>query len=166
MRRTRSQTRRSAFTLLELVLVMLVITIAIAVVAPTLRGWSRGSHLRDTAEQIVTLTRLARTQAASTAQLHRVTIDPRNRRCVLSVQDGQQFNDFTSAMDGVVEIPDGVTVQMTDLQNAPREFVDFFPNGRIDTGRVRVSMDDGSEIVVECGTPTEGFRITTTGGPR
>ncbi|MDB4966667.1 MAG: hypothetical protein JWN44_2356, partial [Myxococcales bacterium] len=68
MRRTAPQSR-PAFTLLELVLVMLVITIAIAVVAPTLRGWSRGSHLRDTAEQFVTLTRLARTQAASSAQL-------------------------------------------------------------------------------------------------
>ena len=157
---------RPAFTLIELVLVMIVITIAIGVVAPALRGWSRGSHLRDAAEQFVTLARLGRTQAVSTSQLHRLTVDARNHRVVLSVQDGQQFNDFTAAMDGVIEIPEGITVQMTDLQNAPREFIEFYPNGRIETARFRVSMDDGSEILVECATPTEGFRITTSGGPR
>jgi type II secretion system protein H len=157
---------RPAFTLIELVLVMLVIAIAIGVVAPTMRGWSRGSHLRDTAEQVVSLARLARTQAVAKAQLYRLTVDSRNHRCVLQVQDGQQLVEVSAAMDGVIEVPDGVTVQMTDLQGAPREFVEFYANGRMQTARIRVSMDDGSEIIVECATPTEGFRVTTSGGPR
>jgi hypothetical protein len=69
-------------------------------------------------------------------------------------------------MDGVVEIPDGITVQMTDLQGAACEFIDFHPNGRTQTARFRVSMDDGAEILVECATPTEGFRVVSSGGPR
>lgn len=165
MRRTGRPTR-PAFTLIELVLVMFVVTIAIGVVAPTLSGWSRGSHLRDAAEQFVTLTRLARTRAVSVAQIHRLTVDSRSRRCALAVQDGQQLVELTAAMDGVVELPEGVSVEMTDLQGAPSGFVDFYPNGRTRPARIRVSMDDGSEVVVECAAPTESFRVVSSGGPR
>jgi type II secretion system protein H len=157
---------RPAFTLIELVLVMLVITIAIGVVAPTISGWSRGSNLRDTAEQVVALARLARTQAVATAQLYRLNVDSRNHRCALAVQDGQQMTEISAANDGVIEVPDSITVQMTDLQGAPREFVEFYPNGRMQTARIKVSMNDGSEIIIECATPTEGFRVTSSGGPR
>jgi type II secretion system protein H len=172
MRTTRVQFhcsgRRAAFTLLELVLVLLVITIAVGIAAPSLRGWSRGSKMRDTADQLVTLARLARTQAASTAQLHRLTLDARNNRAVVQIQDGEQFNDMTEGEGGVYNFPEGVTVALTDLQGGPREFIEFQPNGRIQTSRFRVTMEDGYETVIECATPTEGFRVlpATEGGNR
>jgi type II secretion system protein H len=160
--------RAAGFTLLELVLVLLVITIAVGIAAPSLRGWSRGSKMRDTADQLVTLARLARTQAASTAQLHRLTLDARNNRCVVQKQDGENFNDMSEGEGGVYTFPEGVTVALTDLQGGRREFVEFQPNGRIQTGRFRVTMDDGYETVIECATATEGFRIlpATEGGNR
>ena len=154
----------AAFTLLELVLVLLVITIAVGIAAPSLRGWSRGSKMRDTADQLVTLARLARTQAATTAQLHRLTLDARNNRCVVQIQDGENFNDMTEGEGGVYTFPEGVKVTLTDLQNAPREFIEFQPNGRIQTSRFRVTMDDGYETVIECATPTEGFRVVPADG--
>src|SRR3954464_14826661 len=98
MNRNRPSSRR-AFTLIELMLVLLVIAIALGTVAPSLRGHSRTSRLRDTAEQFVTLTRLARTRAMSTGQPHRIVIDAANRRCVLAVQSGQQFNPITGQGD-------------------------------------------------------------------
>jgi prepilin-type N-terminal cleavage/methylation domain-containing protein len=164
MRTSRVQSHRPAFTLLELVLVLLVITIAVGVAAPSLRGWNRGSRMRDTADQLIALARLARTQAASTAQVHRLTLG--SGRCVVMAQDGEQFVELGEAAGGAFSVPEGVSVQLTDLQGGPREFVEFYPNGRMQTARFKVSMDDGYVIIVECATPTEGFRVASSGGSR
>src|SRR4051812_380773 len=98
MLRTRRPSR-PAFTLIELMLVLLVIAIALGMVAPSLRGHSRTSRLRDTAEQFVTLTRLARTRAVSLGQPYRVVIDAANRRCVLAVQNGLQYDELRGQGD-------------------------------------------------------------------
>jgi len=157
--------RPAAFTLIELVLVLVVIAIALGVAAPTLRGWGRGARMTDTADQLVSLARLARTQAVSTAQVHRVTFDVNSRRAVVTAQDGQDFKPI--GLDGsAFTVPEGVSVRITDLQNAPQDFVEFYPNGRTQTGRFQLSMDDGYQTLVECGAATEVFRVVPNGGRR
>jgi prepilin-type N-terminal cleavage/methylation domain-containing protein len=164
--RTRGRTIRTGFTLIELVLVMLVITIAVGVAVPELRGWNRGARMSDTVDQVITLARLARTEAISTAQVHRMTIDPAGR-CYVSKQDGEQFVELGEGRDASFVVPDGVKLQMTDLQGGPRDFVEFYPNGRMQTARIRVSMEDGGyEKVIEAATSTEGFRVPAAGGTR
>jgi type II secretion system protein H len=160
MFRTRRPSRL-AFTLIELMLVLLVISIALGTVAPSLRGHSRSSRLRDTAEQFVTLTRLARTRAVSTGQPHRVVIDAANRRCVLAVQSGLQFNEITGqGDDNEFPFPDNVTIRMVEAPGGARDFLDFMPNGRAQAAKVRVSAnDDGESVDVECATPAESFHV-------
>lgn len=160
-----SRQRRRAFSLLELVLVLAVIAIALAAVAPTLRGWHRGSHLRDAGDQFLTLTRLARTRAVANAQVHRLSIDAAAGRCFVAVQDGQQWAKVDTGMDGWFDIPEGVTIKMTDTQGASRDYIEFFPTGRTQATRVHLSMDDG-QLDITCDTPTEGFRLVQPGETR
>jgi len=164
--RTRPVTIRPAFTLIELVLVLVVIAIAVGVAAPSMRGWSRGSRISDTAEQLIALTRLARTQATATAQIYRVTLDTQNGRGVILRQDGQQFVEVGEGAGGAFTVPEGVTVRMMDLQNSPREFIEFYPNGRAQTARFEISMPDGYQSIVECAAPTESFHVARDGGTR
>ena len=160
----RRRTIRPGFTLIELVLVMLVMTIAIGVVAPELRGWSHGARMSDTVDQILTLARMARTEAISTAQVHRLIVDS-SGRCYVARQDGEQFVELGEGRDAVFAAPDGIKLQMTDLQGGPREFVEFYPNGRMQTARIRVSTeDDGSQKIIEAATSTEGFRVPAVAG--
>ena len=161
----RHSSSRPAFTLLELVLVLVVIAIALGVAAPSLRGWSHGARLRDTAEQFMTLARQARTQAIAKAQVHRLTLDSGKGRCVVSAQDGQQWMELDRGMGGSFDIPEGVTIQMTDPQGARRDFIEFYPNSRTQAVRVRFSMADG-QVDIECTTPTEGFRVLASGEAR
>ena len=119
------RTIRPGFTLIELVLVMLVITIAIGVAVPELRGWNRGWRMRDTVDQILTLAHGA-DGSGITVQVHRLTVDGAGR-CYVSKQDGEQFVALGEARDAVVEMPDGVKVQMTDLQGGSAGFCRVLP---------------------------------------
>src|ERR1700744_5175693 len=82
---------RLGFTLLELVLVMVIIVIALSIVAPKLTGFSRGRQLHDAADQFLSMTRLARSQAATNGTVYRITIDAQNGSYQLTRQDGQNF---------------------------------------------------------------------------
>src|SRR4051812_41387822 len=81
----------SAFTLIELVLVLVIISTAMAIAAPSLGGWNRGSKLRDAGDQFLAVARYARTQALANAQTYRLNIDPAGGRYWLTAQEGQGF---------------------------------------------------------------------------
>jgi type II secretion system protein H len=164
---TRRFKSRQAFTLIEMVLVLLLVAIVAGIVAPTLRNFSSGARLRNTADQFVTLSRLARVQALSTGQVHRLTIDSSGNRCFVAVESGQDLKELDRGMDGSFDIPDGVRLQMDDQDGTARNSVEFYPNGRTQTARVRVSMLDGNGLVdVECVAPTEGFVVINPGVAR
>src|SRR4051812_45648274 len=116
----RRTTSRPAFTLIELVLVLMVIAIALAMVSPSLRGWSKGSRVRDTAEQFVTLARFTRTRAVSTGQVHRLVIDANGRRCVVMARAGQQFAELGVGTDAEFPFPDDVTLRMVEAPGGAR----------------------------------------------
>src|SRR5687768_10268701 len=69
-----SRVHDRAFTLIELVVVLVVLTVTIAITAPSLRGWSQGAKLRDAGQQLLAATAFARSQAAATATPHRLIV--------------------------------------------------------------------------------------------
>src|SRR2546428_10956970 len=72
-------TGRRGFTLLELIVVMLVLSVLFAMVAPSLSGFGAGRAAEQTASQIVTLSRWAREQAITEGRSYRLHLGPPNR---------------------------------------------------------------------------------------
>ena len=159
---------RRGFTLIEMILVLLLIAVVAGIVTPNLRNFSAGAKLRDSADQFLALTRLARVQAISTGQVHRVTLDTAGNRCVVAAEQGQELKEISAGMDGSFIIPDGVQIQMNDPQRTPKNYVQFFPNGRTQAAKVRFSMTNSNAYIeVECVAPAEGFaKINGTGVTR
>ncbi len=153
--------RHSAFTLLELVLVLLIVTIALASVAPSLRGWSRGSKLREAGDQFLAVTRYARTQAASESKVYRLNIDPQSGSYVLTVQAGPQFVPLGNEFGRVFSLPSGYTIAALDEQSQPLPAIDFFPNGRTYAAQVRIAADANDFVDIQCPSPAEGFRLAS-----
>jgi prepilin-type N-terminal cleavage/methylation domain-containing protein len=60
-----SSERRSAFTLMELILVMTVLTIAVSITAPALANFFRGRSLDSEARRVLSLIRQGQTRAVS-----------------------------------------------------------------------------------------------------
>ncbi|MFI5381797.1 MAG: GspH/FimT family pseudopilin [Tepidisphaerales bacterium] len=168
----RTSPRHHAFTLLELVLVLVIICTALAVAAPSLRGWNRASYLRNAADEFVAATRYARTQAVATGQLHRLTVE--NGQYQLAVQQGEAFVPVASNL-GHATLPDGWDIKITSQGQATQgqaaqvqatengNSIDFYPTGRTQPAKVRITSDQGVVLEVECAAPTESFQVINVG---
>jgi prepilin-type N-terminal cleavage/methylation domain-containing protein len=73
---TRSRIQSRGFTLIELILVMVIISIALGYAAPSLRGWGQGQKLRNAADEFVAATGTARSLAVSDAAIYALEINP------------------------------------------------------------------------------------------
>lgn len=150
--------RTIAFTLLELVLVLVIIGLALAVVTPSLGGWSRGMRMRNAADEVIAATRWARERAIAAAVPHSVTVDSDSNLRV-AARDGAMVLD-----DGPVErtfsMPEGVTVRV----EAEGDEVWFFPDGRSASAVFRITTDRGDVMEVASGSPAAGYAIMQTTG--
>ncbi len=80
--------RRAAFTLIELLLVMALMIIVIAVVAPSLSNFFRGRNLDSESRRFLALTRYARSRAISEGMPMVLWIDPEQRAYGLTEEFG------------------------------------------------------------------------------
>jgi type II secretion system protein H len=169
---------RGGFTLLELVLVMVIMCTALALVAPSLRGWSHGAELRDAADQFVAITRLARSQAAANSSTYRMVIDSQAGTYKLMQQNGQDFIELGTSWGRAYQLPEGVHIELAknlagaptgntfanNAAPAPPNTIDFYATGRTEQVQVRMSSDHGGQFVITCPSPAEGFVINSTEG--
>ena len=156
----RGARHHGGFTLLELVLVMVIITVVLSMAAPMMRGWSRGTKLRDTADEFMTAARKGRIEAVSSGTVHRLMLEPSSRRFWVVAQQGQQFVALDDSLARGT-VPEEFQIQWVDQPSIERGFVEFQPNGRAQVARVRIWSEFGEQIEVECATPAEGFRVVT-----
>ena len=163
--RRESATISRGFTLLELVLVLLVIAIAAATVAPSLRGWTRGQQARDSAEQFVALTRWARSQAITQSATYRMTIDPTSGSYQLTLHNPTtgEFAALGSSWGRTFNVPEGTQIELSDPPGGTSgSAINFYPTGRIDPAKIRITSQDGDRIEIECVSPGEGFVVAQT----
>ena len=126
--KTSSKTSRG-FTLVELILVMTILVMVTAIVAPNLRGFGAGRRVADAARQIVGLTQYAQAMAANDGRVYRLNFDTSRGEYWLTFQaDDGQYQSPTNDYGQHFTIPDGtrlsinVTAQpLTNLLQTPAE---------------------------------------------
>lgn len=165
----------SAFTLLELVLVMLIISIALAVAAPSMTGWGRSAKLRDETDQFLSITRYARTQAIATGTPYRLNVDSNAARYWLTRREGLDFVNFAGEFGQEFHLPAGYAIKLekqtvlltssnpgnttasapADAANQP--IVEFSVLGKSELAQVMITNDHGQSALVECPSPYDNF---------
>jgi len=175
--------RESAgFTILELVLVMVLITVTLAIAAPSLRGFWAGARVKNEANQICALAMWARTQAITQGATYRLNIDANGKSYSVSMVDSQQQqsqNSSQGAMPGAgqqqqqatpissefgqtFQVADNMNVSLVRDDGGAGDHVDFFPNGRAETGTIHVSSGS-DDVQIACLSPTERYAIVQPG---
>ena len=157
------RTFHPAFTLIELLLVLVVIATALAIAAPAMSGWGRGSRMRDAGDHLLATTKWARAQAIADGQVYRLNVDAQNNRYWVSVQQGLEFVPVDSQFGRETFGEDGAMLQLVDDQQHPIEYVTFYPTGRISPPSHLSMADDRNQVDMVCRTPAEGFRLRKPG---
>lgn len=152
--------RGKAFTLLELILVMIILCVVLAMAAPSLRGFFSSHQLNDIAEQIVVMTRYAKIQSAFQSRTYRLNFDMNERRCWISVQGETQYELLKQSFGNDFLIPNDLTVTFEDVpEEAGLYYFEFNPAGYANTGRVRLEDNQDNILDIVCCSPSENFEI-------
>ena len=157
----RTKHLRPAFTLMELVLVLMLITIVMAMAAPSLRNFWKGNRAKDAGDQLAYITRQARTQAISDGVTCRLGIDQGGKGYALYVQQAEGFAIIPS---NNFALPEDTHVEVTRADGSSADHIDFFPNGRTEPGTIRLMAAGYNEIVLVCPSPTETFSVVRPDG--
>ena len=161
------------FTLLELVVVLLMLTIILAMAVPTLRGFVANSKERDAIAQLVALAQFAKARSAADAKAYRLNLQ--GGTYYLSMQQGESFVPLGSDFGRTFELPAGMRVEaMPNAQTQARgnaggdvvappsaAYVTFYPEGRTDTSLFRLSDAAGGVTLLGCPSPAESFRVVS-----
>jgi prepilin-type N-terminal cleavage/methylation domain-containing protein len=161
----------AGFTLMELVLVLMILSIFLAVAVPQLRGFMRGSAARDAATQVVALAQYARAKAASDAVVYRLSFDTAAGEYRLTRDAGDGTGDFVELgtdFGQAYTLPIGMTVSLERSNAAIRTSptatdadIEFRPDGTSDPAVIRLTDSNGNETLIASPSPTEPFRVTT-----
>ncbi|NLT67708.1 MAG: prepilin-type N-terminal cleavage/methylation domain-containing protein [Acidobacteria bacterium] len=143
------------FTLLELLIVVLVITLVMALSYPSLSKGSAALHLRSAGRDALNIFRYAREKAVTEQTGMRVVVDAEKRQFLLTNELGDG--------DRTYSLPDGVRIErmtfsgkeVTDKHMALR----FLPNGSAEKGEVLLISSNGGALRVITDPVTGGARI-------
>ena len=156
---------RRAFTLLELVMVLMLVAIVVAAAAPSLRGWNRGQRLDNAAEQFISATRWARTQAISTAAPHAVEINGAAGRYRVVRLDGEGTAPAAGEFGRDMMLPANFLIDVIRQDESGASAIEFHPNGRLTPATVLITADWGERATIASTASAESFRrIRTEGG--
>jgi type II secretion system protein H len=148
-----------AFTLIELLMVMAIIAIVAGLLAPRLVGFTLGRSASNTARMIVSLTNYARSQSISEGRTYRLNFDSAAKQFFLTAQDGAQYDAPTSDFGQKLTLPDGITAAVQFPQEQDGVYVQFQPTGRTEQAQIRLTDQLSRITEIDCGSPTELFRI-------
>ena len=159
MPRAGARSWQGGFTLLELILAMLIVCVVLALAAPSLRGFAQGRAVVNTADQLVSLARLAQQQAVSEARTYRLNIEPRDGLYYLSAQDGDQFLRIEADWGRAFELGEQISAETDCLRDSDGEYLEFYPDGRCTPGAILLTDRTGLRVRVESVSATEPFRV-------
>ncbi|HEY2933291.1 MAG TPA: prepilin-type N-terminal cleavage/methylation domain-containing protein [Acidobacteriota bacterium] len=135
----------SGFSLLEVIVVLLIVSIAGAVVMPSMRTGLSGMRLEAKGRDLATLCRSARILAVGQQSVYRVAVERDKNRIFLADAYHEKVRDF--------ELTDEIQIDAVKYEgNDDHEqvlFINFYPNGRADEAEVWLKNNRGRKVLIK-----------------
>jgi prepilin-type N-terminal cleavage/methylation domain-containing protein len=148
--------RDSGFTVLELILVLVIITMVMAVAYPSLSRGSTALRLRATGRDIMNTFRYAREKAVTEQIGIKVAVDREKQKLILSDYLGDGARTYLMPRDIKIQrIALGGNEIATDIGMIVR----FLPNGSCDSAEVLLQNERGAWLRVVTDPITGGARM-------
>jgi prepilin-type N-terminal cleavage/methylation domain-containing protein len=139
---------KSGFTLIELMVVMLLISIMLAVAIPRFEGGFLQNPIKKFSRKIISTVRMLRSAAIQTQKQHTLIIDITNQRLYV-VNEAMDPHSSSSASEKAFKLPDSiefidVQFPQSDRISAGTAEIHFYPAGYSDYALIRLEDSDGA----------------------
>ncbi|MGA2265358.1 MAG: GspH/FimT family pseudopilin [Phycisphaerae bacterium] len=152
----------AGFTLIELILVMVVISVVLALSAPSLHGFFASRQIADSARGMLSLMQWAQSQAIAQGSRCRLNIDAPSGTYWLTVEQAGGFVEPNQELGRQFRVPAGATVSLQSNATDPSaSYVQFYPSGRSDVAVIEIRGSRGEVYQIACSSATERFQITS-----
>jgi len=149
-----------AFTLLELILVMIVLCTVLAMAAASLRGFFSSRQLNDITEQILAMTRYAKVQAVFESRYYRINFDPYKRFYWISSRRESQYQRLDNNFGNLYPIPSDIDISFDNVSyDNGIYYFEFSPEGYSKQAGVRLKDNQDTIREVVCYSPSENYEI-------
>ena len=149
-----------AFTLLELILIMIILCTVLAMAAPSMRGFFSSQQLSNMTEQILAMTRYAKVQAVFESRYYRVNFDPHQRLYWISSRRASQYERLDNNFGRLYPIPSEIDIS---FYKVPYDngiyYFEFNPKGYSKEAALRLKDNQDNVREIVCYNPAENYEI-------
>jgi type II secretion system protein H len=187
--RTHSKRRKGGFTLVELLVVIVIVSIMSAAIVAEMRGTFQEALLRSTSRELAGACNLASSRAIAINRPHRVCLDQAGHRYFLERgrRGGADFYPVRGIPGGSGTLDARITINLQepgvngpdDAGEEPRdsgsagdvpssvreEAITFYPDGTADARRIELADRDGFRLALRINPITSRVQITAMEHP-
>lgn len=159
-RSPQDHTRLSAFSLIELILVLLLLSLSASMVSPLLGGFSRGRNSNDAAAHMLAIMQYAQEQAAMTSGVHRLHFDTESASYWITNAPGGVDTKINAEIGRTFTLPVNVTLKVEGSEALlTNRYIQFETDGSHDMAVIRIVDSNEKQVIIACPSPSESFRI-------
>lgn len=152
--------RRPAFSLIELILVLLLLSLTASMVSPMLSGFTRGRNNTDAAAHMLAIMQYAQEQAAITTTVYRLNFDLDNATYWLSSAPKGIDGRIKSEIGRTFTLPVNTTLDIQGNEELSiNRYIQFEADASHDMAVIRIVDSKQKQIVIACPSPSEAYRI-------
>lgn len=153
--------RQSGFTLLELIVVLVIMTVMLAVTAPRLAGRGQAALLRAAGHEIQTLATAARSRAVLHEQVVGMMLSSEGREMrLISKEDSQEDSTIVDLLP-LRRFSDTIHVEFLPEEGGDPDLIRFRPDGSVDGGEFHVIDSRGGELLLHLVQPLGQLRLVS-----
>lgn len=151
----------SGFTLLELIMVMVIISTLLAIASPSLKGFFSSRRIHDAASNILSLLKLARSQAITEGRSYRLNLDVEKGSYWLTAVEGGVFNELKTEFGSTFILPDDTSIEFEkeNSDDSVEKYIQFYPEGRAQPGLIKLTDRHGDVVEIMSSSPLERYRV-------
>jgi prepilin-type N-terminal cleavage/methylation domain-containing protein len=177
----RQRSTCSAFTLIELMVVIVLIGILSALIIPELKGGYQDALLRSTSRNLVNVFSIASSRAVSMNQLHRVRLDAKTGRYVIEKRtretpQGDEFAPLKDVSEAEGTLDTRISIQVRTPEQMPAEApetassnvaangptldtISFYSDGTADSAELLLRDRQGFRLLLRINSITSRVKI-------
>lgn len=154
--------RQSGFTLLELIVVLVIMTVMLAVTAPRLAGRGQAASLKAAAHEMQSLASAARARAVLYQQVVGMMLSAEGREMrLISKEDAIDDSTLVDLLP-LRRFSKTIHAEFQPEEGGELDLIRFQPDGSVDGGELRVIDSRGGELLLRLVQPLGQLRLVNS----